>query len=254
MFDLNSIRRGQELKPPRIFLYAVEGLGKTTFGAGAPSPIFIPTEEGFGTLDVARFPLVQSVNDVRQALTTLYTEPHEFQTVVLDTVDHLELIITRELEATNDAKELAYGKLALKQAEIWQELLAGFNALRNEKGMVVILLGHCEIKRFDSPEVEPFDRFQPKLSARSSAYVREWCDGVFFSNFRTVVKKTDVGFNKEVSRGITTGERLLYTTEKPAYMAKNRYSLPESLPLAWTDLSNAIAGRVIPANDEPQPA
>lgn len=246
-FDLSSIKRGQDIKPPRIFLYAVEGLGKTTFGASAPNPIFIPTEDGFGSLDVARFPLVQSIDQVRSALETLYTQEHDFQTVVLDSADHLELIITRELEASNDAKELAYGKLALKQAEIWQELLAGFNALRNDKGMVVIILGHCEVKRFDSPEVEPFDRFQPKLSARSSAYLREWCDGVFFANFRTVVKKTDVGFNKEVSRGITTGERLLYTTEKPAYMAKNRWGLPESLPLSWDSLSNAIAGRAQPA-------
>jgi AAA domain len=245
-FDLNSIRRGQELKPPRIFLYAVEGLGKTTFGASAPNPIFIPTEDGFGSLDVARFPLVEKVDDVRAALSTLYTEQHDFQTVVLDTVDHLELIITRELEANNDAKELAYGKLALKQAEIWQELLGGFSALRNDRGMVVILLGHCDIKRFDSPEVEPYDRYQPKLSSRSNAYVREWSDGVFFANYRTVIKKSDVGFNKEVARGITTGERLLFTTEKPAYMAKNRWALPESLPLDWQALSDAIAGRVQP--------
>lgn len=246
-FDLNSIRRGQELKPPRIFLYSVEGLGKTTFGAGAPKPIFIPTEDGFGSLDVPRFPLVQKVAEVRSALETLYTQEHDFQTVVLDSADHLELIITRELEATNDAKDLAYGKLALKQAEIWQELLAGFNALRNDRGMVVIILGHCEVKRFDSPEVEPYDRFQPRLSSRSSAYLREFCDGVFFANFKTVVKKTDVGFSKEVSRGITTGERLLYTVEKPAYMAKNRWGLPESLPLSWEALSNAIAGRATPA-------
>jgi hypothetical protein len=247
VFDLNSIKRGQELKPPRLFIYSVEGLGKTTLGASAPSPIFIPTEEGFGSLDVARFPLVQRVDDVREALATLYTESHDFQTVVLDTVDHLELLITRELEATNDAKELAYGKLALKQAEIWQELLQGFNALRNDRGMVVVLLGHCEIRRFDSPEVEPFDRFQPKLSARSNAYVREWCDAVLFCNFKTVIKKADVGFNKEVARGITTGERLIYTTEKPAYLAKNRYSLPESLPMQWQALSDAIAGRALPA-------
>jgi hypothetical protein len=62
-----------------------------------------------------------------------------------------------------------------------------------------------------------------------------------------IVKKTDVGFKKEVARGISTGERLLFTTEKPAYMAKNRFSLPESLPLSWQSLSDAIAGRVIPA-------
>ena len=70
---------------------------------------------------------------------------------------------------------------------------------------------------------------------------------MLFANYRTVVKKSEVGFNKEVARGITTGERLLYTTEKPAYQAKNRYGLADSLPLSWDALSNAIAGRVQPA-------
>jgi hypothetical protein len=242
-FDLNSIKRGPDLKPPRLFLYAVEGIGKTTFAASAPAPIFIQTEDGLGSLDVARFPMVETIDQVRQAIGTLYESEHEFETVVLDSVDWLEQIIAREIEAKHDAKELAYGKGALKQAEVWQELLGGFSALRNERGMSVILIGHSQIKRFDSPETEPYDRYIPKLQERSNALVREWADAVLFANYRTVVKTTEVGFKKEISRGITTGERLLYTTEKPAYMAKNRYSLPESMPLSWEELSNAIAGR-----------
>ena len=130
---------------------------------------------------------------------------------------------------------------------MWRELMDGFNALRNERGMAVILIGHCQIKRFDSPETEPYDRFMPKLQERSNALVREWADAVLFANYRTVVKKSEVGFNKEVARGISPGERLLFTTERPAYMAKNRYALPDQLPLSWEALSNAIAGRVQPA-------
>jgi hypothetical protein len=251
-FDLTSIRRGQDIKPPRIFVYGVEGIGKSTFAAGAPSPIFLQTEDGQGALDVARFPMIERIDHIRQALATLYTEKHDFQTAVLDSADWLEQIVAREIEAKFDAKELAYGKAAVKQAEIWQELLGGFNALRNDKGMAVILIGHSQIKRFDSPETEPYDRYSPKLQERSNALVREWSDAVLFANYRTVVKKSEVGFNKEVARGITTGERLLHTTEKPAYMAKNRYAFPDTLSLSWDAISNAIAGRVIPA-EEPQP-
>lgn len=246
-FDLSSIKHGPDLKPPRIFLYAVEGIGKTTFAASAPAPIFIQTEDGLGSIDAARFPMVETIDNVRQAIGVLYNDPHDFQTVVLDSADWLEQIIAREIEAKHDAKELAYGKGALKQAEVWQELLAGFNALRNDRGMSVILIGHSQIKRFDSPETEPYDRYSPKLQERSNALLREWADAVLFANYSVVVKSTEVGFKKEVSRGITTGERLLYTTEKPAYMAKNRYALPDSLPLSWDALSNAIAGGVKPA-------
>jgi hypothetical protein len=246
-FDLTSIKRGPDLKPPRIDIMGTEGVGKTTFAASSPAPIFIQTEDGLGTLDVPHFPLVESVDDVRQAIGTLYESPHDFQTVVLDSADHLELIIAREIEAKYDAKDLAYGKSAIKQSEIWQELLGGLNALRNERGLAVVILAHTQIKRFDSPETEPYDRYVMKLQERSSSYLREWCDALLFANYRTVVKKAEVGFNKEVARGITTGERLLYTTEKPAYQAKNRYALPDSLPLSWDALSNAIAGRIQPA-------
>jgi hypothetical protein len=248
MFDLKSIKHGPDIKPPRIFLYAVEGIGKTTFAANAPAPIFIQTEDGLGSIDASRFPMIETIDNVRQAIGSLYNDPHDFQTVVLDSADWLEQIIAREIEAKHEAKELAYGKGALKQAEVWQELLAGFNALRNDRGMSVILIGHSQIKRFDSPETEPYDRYSPKLQERSNALLREWCDAVLFANYRVVVKSTEVGFKKEVSRGITTGERLLYTTEKPAYMAKNRYALPDSLPLSWDALSNAIAGRIQPAD------
>jgi hypothetical protein len=242
-FDLSSIKRGPDLKPPRIFLYSVEGIGKSTFGASAPNPIFIQTEDGLAGLDVARFPLATCIADVRTAIATLLDSEHDFETVVLDSADWLEQIIVKEIESTHDAKDLAYGKGALKQAEIWRDLLDGFNALRTERGMAVVLIGHCHIKRFDSPETEPYDRYMPKLQERSSALVREWCDALLFANYRTVVKTTEVGFKKEVSRGITNGERLLYTSEKPAYMAKNRYALPDQLPLSWEALSNAIAGR-----------
>jgi hypothetical protein len=106
--------------------------------------------------------------------------------------------------------------------------------------MICILIAHTEIKRFDSPEVEPYDRYQPKLQTRSSALVREWSDAVLFANYRTIVKKDDVGFNKTNNRGVSTGERLLYTAEKPAYMAKNRYGLPESIALSWEAFESAI--------------
>lgn len=240
-FDISSIRKNQSIAAPRVMVYGVEGIGKSTFAAGAPNPIFILTEDGLGSLAVDHFPLATSVGDVLSAIGTLYSEQHDFQTVCLDSLDWLETMIWKEVESKHDAKDLAYGKGAVIAAEKWREVLEGLNALRNEKGMSVILIAHCTIKRFDSPEVEPFDRYQPKLQDRSNALIREWCDAVLFANYKTLIKKDDVGFNKTVSRGISNGERLLYTSERPAYMAKNRYSLPESIPLSWEAFESAIS-------------
>lgn len=239
-FDLNSIRKGKSIHAPRIFLYASHGIGKSTFASQADSPIFICTEDGLGSIDTSSFPLAKSSNDVFEAIKTLYNEQHDFKTVVLDSADWLENILQAEIEQQHDAKELAYGKGAIILADRWRGVLNGLDALRNDKNMAVVIIGHCEIKRFDSPEVEPYDRYQPKLQARASAVVQEWADAVLFANYKILTKKDDVGFNKQVTRGITTGERLLYTQETPAYLAKNRYGLPASLPLNWSAFMQAM--------------
>ena len=240
-FNLKSIQKNTALAAPRIMLYGVEGIGKTTFASQAPNPIFICTEDGLGSLQVDHFPLATQASDVLDAISALVSENHTFGSVVLDSVDWLDNLIWQDVEAKHDAKDLAYGKGAMIVADRWREVLAGLNALRNDKGMVVILLAHCQIKRFDSPEVEPYDRYQPKLQERSNAILREWVDAVLFANYKTIVRKDDLGFNKTNNRGISTGERLLFTSEKPAYMAKNRYSLPESLPMSWDAFAQAIA-------------
>lgn len=240
-FNLNSIKRSTGIKAPRVMIYGPHGLGKTTFGAGAPSPIMILTEDGLGMLEVDHFPVAQSFDDVLGAIGTLYEEDHNFQTVVIDSLDWLDNLIWKDIHSKHDDKALAYGKGAVIAADYWRTVLDGLNALRDDKGMAVVLIAHTEIKRFDSPETEPYDRYRPKLQERSSALIQEWCDAVFFCNYRVITKETEVGFNKEVRRGVTTGERLMYTTEKPAYLAKNRYGLPDSLPLSWESFATAIS-------------
>lgn len=239
-FNLASIQRGPQRRPPRVVLYGVHGIGKSTFGSKAPGAIFIPTEDGTDEVDCAKFPLCRSSDDVIEAMGTLLHEEHDYKTVVLDSADWLENILQSEMDRDYEAKELAYGKGSVILAEKWRNLTDGFNALRNERSMNVILIAHTEIKRFDSPETEPYDRYQPKLQARSSALVQEWADAVLFTNYKTLVKKEEVGFDKKVSRGLSTGERLVYTQETPAFYAKNRYGLPPSFKLGWDHFETAL--------------
>lgn len=239
--SLKSITTGASLRPPRVLLYSSHGVGKTTFGAGADAPIFIQTEDGADEVGVARFPLAKSIDDVLEAIGILYSEKHDYRTVVVDTIDWADQLVWNKLNSGYTAADLSYGKGAVIAATEWKALLDGLNALRNERNMAVILLAHTQVKRFDSPEVEPFDRYMPKLQERSSYLIQEWCDCVLFANYRLYTTATDVGFNKKVTRGMSTGERVMYTAERPAYMAKNRYNLPHELPLSWAALVGAIA-------------
>jgi len=231
-FDLQSITAGPRSQPPRLLVFGPHGVGKTTFAASAPAPIIIQTEDGLGMLETPAFPLATTTAEVFEALATLYNESHEFRTVILDSADWLDNLIAKEIRATHSDKDLAYGKDMLLIAEQWRLILDWFNALRG-KGMTVILIGHCEIKRYDPPDSDSWERFQPKLVNRASALVQEWADAVLFANFKAFVKSEAVTAQKTVKKAVGSGERLLHTGEKPAYLAKNRYSLPDTLPLDW---------------------
>lgn len=97
MSMLDNIQTGRENKPPRIMIYGSEGVGKSTFGASAPGAIFIQTEDGLGEIDCRKFPLAHSLSEVIAELTALRDEAHEFQTVVVDSVDWLERLIFDEV-------------------------------------------------------------------------------------------------------------------------------------------------------------
>jgi hypothetical protein len=235
---LAQIQSGRQTAPRRVMLYGTQGIGKSNFGASAPKPIFIQTEDGLAEIDCDRFPLAQSNTDVMQALSELYTAEHPYQTVVIDSLDWLERLIHAEIcrkRQVENIEDIGYGKgytFALTQ---WRDVLDGLDALRNERGMGVVLIAHAKIDRFENPETETYDRYVPRLNKHASALIQEWCDEVLFATYRVHTRLNDEGFGRKKAKGIGTGERIIRTTERPAHMAKNRLNLPDELPLDWNE-------------------
>lgn len=245
--SLSSIKRSGNPKPPIIMMYAVHGIGKTTFGASTPNPIFLQTEDGLGAIETNTFGILKTFDEIMDAIGSLYNEEHEFKTAVLDSLDWAEPIIHAETARVNGwksiddgTKETAFQRGYKASMATWKTLLEGLTALRDERGMGIIMLAHSEVKRFESPETDAFDRYQPKLHKDASAIIQEACDDLLFANYRVNTVKADVGFNKKVVRGVGSGERLIYTVERPAFLAKNRWSLPDSLPLSWDAYASGV--------------
>ncbi len=94
---LKSIQTGRAPMPPRILVYGTEGTGKSTVAACTPKPIFIQTEDGLGEIDCAKFPLARSFGDVMTALEELASQPHDFETIVVDSLDWLERLIWQDV-------------------------------------------------------------------------------------------------------------------------------------------------------------
>jgi hypothetical protein len=233
---LKQIQRGRTQLPRRVMLYGVHGIGKSTFGAMAERPIFIQTEDGLANIECDRFPLATRFGHVLSALSELYTGEHDYRTVVIDSLDWLERLIETEVcekEDVPNIEKIGYAKGYKFMLDPWREVLAGLDALRNDRGMTVVLIAHAKIEKFDNPETEPYDRYSPRLHKLASALIQEWCDEVLFATYKVHTRKIDEAFNKAKHQGIGTGERIVRTTERPAHVAKNRLGLPEEFPLDY---------------------
>lgn len=234
---LDQIVTGRTPAPRRVMLYGTHGVGKSTWASHASQCVFLQTEDGLGEIDCHKLPLATSYDQVMQALSELYTDAHRFRAIVVDSLDWLERIIWTEVCRTRNVQsieDVTYGKgyvLALSQ---WREILTGLTALRNDRGMMVILIAHAKIERFENPETESYDRYVPRLHRLASQIVQEWCDEVLFATFKLYVKQMDEDFGRTRTQAIGTGERIVYTVERPAHLAKNRLNLPEEIPLDWS--------------------
>lgn len=256
-------------KPPRILAYGVQGVGKTGMIANAPAPVIIPTEDGLGKYDVDAFPLCRSYDEVMAALNVIATSDHKWLTLGLDSLDWFEpMVWAKVVENYNQTatkkirniEEIGYGKGYVLALDLWREYLDALNYIRDHKNMGIIQTAHAQIRRFDSPETDSYDRYYVKLHKTAEGLVQEHSDCVFFINYFTATKNQEVGFNKDVTRAVGAGDRYLHTQEKPAYHAKNRYGLPEKIKFDkegayWTVLAQHIpAYQHLLAPQQPQTA
>jgi hypothetical protein len=235
---LASITRGKQERPLRAILYGVEGVGKSTFASQAPSPVFLCSEDGTSQLDVARFASPRTWVDVLEAIRVLTHEEHTFKTLVIDTLDWLEPLCWQHIcqqSGKQSIEDFGYGKGYIAAVDQWRALLTRLDILVRHRRMHVVMVAHSVVKRVDDPQTGAFDRYQMKLHDKSSAVLREWVDAVLFARHEVRVVERN-----GKARGMSSGNRLLHTTWTAAYDAKNRFDLPETLPLDWEDFEAAV--------------
>lgn len=243
MNPLDTITGRPSLRPPRVVIYGQDGVGKSTFAASAPAPIFVQTEDGLSTIDAPRFPLATSFRQVLGQLDALAEGDHEYQTVCIDSLDWLERLIWAEVaagEGKSNIEEIGFArgyKYALTQ---WADVLGNLNALRDRRGMAVVLIAHARIERFEDPEHDAYSRHVVALHRTAAGLVREWADDVLFASYQVHTRTSEEGFGKDRTRGVGTGARVIRTEERPAHQAKNRHGLPFEMPLSWAAYAEAL--------------
>ena len=227
--SLASLRRTTATLPPRLLIYGPPGMGKTTLGAEFPNPVFIQVEDGTPAgLELVSFGHLTSFVEVMEALVSLASEDHDFETVVIDSVDKLEPLVWQQTCDDNkwaNIESPGYGKGYIATESVWREFLAACNELRVAKGMSIVFIGHSSIDRFDDPQTASYSRYDIRLHKRALALFQDEVDGILFVNQDVSVKENQAGFKTE-AKASGGGNRWVYTEGRPSFVAKNRYGLP----------------------------
>jgi len=233
-----KITTGKQEKPRRTMLYGVHGVGKSTWAAQAPDCLFLNLEDGLNDIDCSRSGLITQFDQVMDSLRWLAENPHDYKHLAIDSVDWLEAIIHKEvaLKASKDSiADIGYGAGYKQALRFWDRIIFALDWLRSEKNVGIILIAHADVKKFESPESDSYDRYQPALHPLAASLLQEWCDEVFFASYRVFTRKEDQGFNKDRTIAVGDGERYLRCQETAATLAKNRLRMPAEIPFSWSD-------------------
>lgn len=233
------VKTGINQDPPKIGIYGPPAIGKTTFVSSAKDCIGILTEDGVGNLDFPRI-YCSEWQSVKDALQSLLTEEHTYKTVFIDSLSFTEPLIYRHVckeHGKENIEDFGYGKGYQVALNEWHWLLNKLNEIRAKKRMVVVLVGHSAIKTFNPPDGESYDRYVLELYKDAASLIIKWLDVLLFATKTTFTKKSEDG---KRTLATSESERVLYTEERPAFQAKNHYSLPPDMPMSWTGLIQNI--------------
>ena len=250
-----NITKGKIIKPKKVVVYGVEGIGKSTFAASFPEPLFIDTEGSTQELDVMRFDPPTSWTMLKEQVKYVIKFPDCCRTLVLDTADWAERMEIDDLcksKGWDGLEGAGYGKGYTYSQEEFGKLL---NLLSDavDNGVNVVITAHAEMKKVELPEeMGSYDHWSMKTSKKVAPMIREWADMVLFANYKINVVNVDGQGAQKGKNKANGGRRVMYTTHTPFWDAKNRYGLPEELPFSFDSIRHifdtAPAAEKVPAS------
>lgn len=247
------------MTPPMILIAGAEGAGKTTLAAQFPSPVFIQAETVSDTFDNweeadcpdVLDPLLPStiknpegvMNSLMSQIDSLIDEPHDFKTLVLDSVSTLHKMLEIQLcnmYGVSNVAEAAggYGKYAFELQKLHMEVIEGLKELRTARGMTIIALSHLEIQQLKQrPDGDPVVAFGLDMEKKSAAVWRQQFSAVLAIRMDEYIKGAErdrKGTLTRAGRAVMSGDRFLVTDSSTVgygFLCKNRFDLEAQIRL-----------------------
>lgn len=248
--EVNGIQTGCGIK---AVVYGQEGVGKSTLASHFPGAVFIDCEGSTSRMNVRRLPRPTSWQMFTDEFGYILDNAAAkgYQTVIVDTFDWVERLALDAIcteHSVAGIEGFGYGKGWEYEKEMIGRFLDRTGRLINA-GINVVLLCHAISRKTTVPEeTEEFDHWELKLGSKTTNKIapllKEWSDMTLFLAFRTNIIAVD---DKGKKHKATSCERVMYTTKTAWWDAKNRFGLPDKLPLSWDSIAQVFAPAAAPA-------
>ena len=256
------VHSGKRDEPRKLVLNGTPGSGKTSYvtgwssktfkeqhSAGMPAPLVLDFEDGLKDIYCNSIPFYaktgKTYQDLMQTLSAIKAEENlPYHSLALDSIDWLERSLiwpaVCKMKGVASIEDIPYGKGYFEAAGLFKKMLDLLDEIRIEKHVMIVLISHAKIERFEDPRTEAYDRYVSRCNRHVAGLMLEWSDEFLFCTFKVHTTKEDKGFNKSRVRGLGSGERVMYCTEQPSHIAKNRAGLPNELHFSWEAYANAV--------------
>lgn len=245
------------LEPLIVTILGTPGSGKTSMAATFPKPFLIRTQGEAMPRDLPanRKPPelgeTDTVEKLWDQLKALVNDPHDFQTLIIDSVTGLESLFISDILAKDKAKAIqkamgGYGAGRDAVAAMHMRVRRAAELMRARRGMNIVFLAHSDIVRIEPPDSDGYSSYTLRLHDKSTSPYVDAVDVVGFIKQQTILRGEDEGRKKAV----TTGERVLVTYLTPANVSKNRLGITDDIPV---EHGNNPLGEFIKSTPKPAP-
>ena len=228
-----QVLKGQTLTAPKLMLYGLSGVGKSSLAAKLKNPIFLDFEGGLNYLGVDRTPQYLDLDEFYKDLIELYRTAEAgkrvYDTIVIDSVDWLVRKVVEKaagidkhnLTETLNRSNGGYGNGKQVLENQIRTMLLPLLVSLNKQGYGICLVAHAERKDLMDADGVDTERIAPKIDVNTMNTFVEWCDNVFYL--------------KNIN-----GERFLVLEGDTNVLAKNRLELTGEVKLADIDINELL--------------
>lgn len=239
-FRGKPILRGKVMNPLKLIIYGDNGVGKTTFCAGARNPILWDLEGNSGHIEgVDKKTDLFCLEDCEEYLSDLLNHNHDYKTLIIDSLDSLETLFAEKITRKHSASELGFGKSKDIWAKYIKEFIEKLNKLQRVKKMNILITANWKVKQVNNPMADGYDRHDLRINEAFRTGFCTWVQCILLAMKDVIIDNTNTGgFGKKKAKDIK--RHVLYTSGSPVYYGKNVFNLPEKLPLEWEEFSNHV--------------